>query len=130
MKDLKGMARAAMSAKLLDKTLKMGLFNGIAFLKPLLYNWNDGDPLDFQPLFKTMIPLSIASQSPVTKLSPDDAKIQISPKLSPLKPVQSSFHKKNPNTTNKRAKPKTRPFGSILITPDHVSPKKGKISRG
>jgi hypothetical protein len=77
-----------------------------------------------------MIPLSIASQSPVTKLSPDDAKIQISPKLSPLKPVQSSFHKKNPNTTNKRAKPKTRPFGSILITPDHVSPKKGKISRG
>nr|ALB00114.1 FBT8 [Populus tomentosa] len=79
-----------------------------------------------------MIPLSIASRSPVTKSSPDNPKIQISSstKLSHLKPVPCSFHRKNPNIINNPAKSKTHPFGSVLITPDHVSHKKGKINRG
>ncbi|KAL9364175.1 hypothetical protein Peur_042048 [Populus x canadensis] len=79
-----------------------------------------------------MIPLSIASRSPVTKLSPDNPKIQISSstKLSHLKAVPCSFHRKNPNTISNPAKSKTHPFGSVLITPDHVSHKKGKINRG
>ena len=79
-----------------------------------------------------MFPLSIAGQSPVTKLSPDNPKIQIFPsnKLSLLKPVPCSFHKKNPNTINNLSKPKTYPFSSILIAPGQVSPKKGKINRG
>jgi hypothetical protein len=79
-----------------------------------------------------MIPLSIASRSPVTKLSPDNPKIQISSstKLSHLKAVPCSFHRKNPNTISNPAKSKTHPFGSVLITPDHVSHKKSKINRG
>ncbi|KAJ6725805.1 FOLATE-BIOPTERIN TRANSPORTER 1 CHLOROPLASTIC [Salix purpurea] len=77
-----------------------------------------------------MIPLSIASRSPVTKLSPDNPKTQISSstKVSHLKPVRCSFHRKG--LCSSPAESKTHPFGSVLITPDHVSHKKGKINRG
>ncbi|KAG5240732.1 folate-biopterin transporter [Salix suchowensis] len=77
-----------------------------------------------------MIPLSIASRSPVTKLSPDNPKTQISSstKVSHLKPVRCSFHRKG--LCSSPAESKAHPFGSVLITPDHVSHKKGKINRG
>uniref|UniRef100_A0A2P2PI30 FBT8 n=1 Tax=Rhizophora mucronata TaxID=61149 RepID=A0A2P2PI30_RHIMU len=80
-----------------------------------------------------MIPSLIAAQSPVMAVILQNRNFALHPpklSCSRCKPALQCFINQDPDTINNPAKCKTHLFGPMITTPLHVSPNKGKRSRG